>query len=659
MSEEQKPLCMKVSLGTIDDLGVKLYSGFPAALAELVANAWDADATRVDIDTSNERIVITDDGHGMNRADIQNKYLTVGYRRRSIGEEKTLKHKRKVMGRKGIGRLALFSMAKQIRVYSTKDGEKIGIKLSYPDIEKAIKDDGEYRPEEIDQIDITHGTKIELTEFLYQPRAIQERLKERLSRRFSIIGEKHHFEVFVNKKKISASDRNYFSKIEYLWTFGNKKEGMVIKALCANLKDEDYEHDNHIDERLSGWIGAVYHHSDLKESGENLNNIAIMMRGRLAQEDILHSLGKGDVGVEYLVGEIHADHLDEGEKDIATSGRQRLNENDERYEKIKGDIRKLVTRICSKRHEKKGKKAKEDILSKNEKIEDWYKKLSPDAKKITDRLFKDTASIQDKDKDKEQKRKRNLVCCIVPAVEQMTLRSNLDALKKLSLGDLEKFSELLNYQRDIEAMSYYDITQGRLSVIDQLNDQAQNNALEKIIQEHIYHCLWLLEPSWGPASGGKHDKYMEEIVYKKWHKIDESDEEIEKLRYDILYKKNSRQHVVVELKRSNRKFKYHYELAEQIRGYMDAVSDILKSRNEDDNVEGVIILGDFPKNWNNADNAEKGKQALKAEKIRITTYNEIILQAKNQYEDYLDEQKKVRDKIQMIEDIMKPIKEGE
>ena len=124
MDEKPKPLHMKVSQGTIDDLGVKLYSsGFPAALAELVANAWDADAGRVDILTDENKIVIKDDGHGINRDDIQEKYLIVGYRRRGAGKEKTAKHGRKVMGRKGIGRLALFSMAKQIKVCSAKDEE--------------------------------------------------------------------------------------------------------------------------------------------------------------------------------------------------------------------------------------------------------------------------------------------------------------------------------------------------------------------------------------------------------------------------------------------------------------------------------------------------------------------------------------------------------
>ena len=178
MPEEPKPLYMKVSLGTIDDLGVKLYSGFPAAIAELVANAWDADAERVDIITPNGKIIIKDDGHGMNRDDIQNKYLTVGYRRRDHGEKKTPKHERNVMGRKGIGRLALFAIANHIKVYSVKNGEKIGLELSYSEIEAAIDEGEDYYPEEIEpnEMDIACGTRIELTDFRHKPKGLSVRL---------------------------------------------------------------------------------------------------------------------------------------------------------------------------------------------------------------------------------------------------------------------------------------------------------------------------------------------------------------------------------------------------------------------------------------------------------------------------------------------------
>ncbi len=646
MAEKPKPLSMKVSLVNIDDLGVKLYSGFPAALAELVANAWDADAERVDILTDEKKIVIKDDGHGMNRDDIQEKYLTIGYRRRSAGKEKTAKHRRKVMGRKGIGRLALFSMAKQIKVYSAKDEEKIGIKLSYPEIEKAIQEADEYEPEEIKPIDITCGTEIELTDFLYSPRGLQERLKERLSRRFSITGEKYNFEVFVNNEKISASDRNYFSKIQELWTFGNKKDDMEIKALCTELKDEDYKHGNDVDKRLSGWIGAVSHHGELKEGDENLNNIAIMMRGRLAQEDVLHSFGEGAVGAGYLVGEIHADYLDEDNRDIATSGRQRLKENDERYEEIKKEIQKLVKSICSELHEKRGKKEQKDIFSKYPKFKIWHGELPPDAKKITSRLIKDVAKIKDDDKDKQKERKQNLISCIIPAVEQMKMKGNLDALREVSLEDLGKFSELFNCQDDIEAMKYYDITRGRLSVIDKLDSDVQNDALEKIIQKHIYDHLWLLDPSWDPVSTEKH---IEEEVFKKWGKVDK------KLRLDIRYRKTSGQHVVIELKKPGKKLKESV-LADQIYAYMQAVSKVLKKTDKNNIVEGIIILGELPIGWDNPDEREKGERSLQIRNIRVTTYQEIISQAKHQYKDYLEAQKEAKDKIKMIEDLMKLIK---
>lgn len=73
-----------VDVNVINHLGVGLYSSTPAALTELVANAWDADATEVsiDIDPLANTIVIQDDGHGMTPDAIQKKFLNVGFSRR-------------------------------------------------------------------------------------------------------------------------------------------------------------------------------------------------------------------------------------------------------------------------------------------------------------------------------------------------------------------------------------------------------------------------------------------------------------------------------------------------------------------------------------------------------------------------------------------------
>ena len=73
----------------------------------------------------------------------------------------------------------------------------------------------------------------------------------------------------------------------------------------------------------------------LKSERDSLNKIAIMVRGKLAQEDILEDFPDARVYTKYLIGEIHADFLDiDSEQDIATSNRQDIIKNDPRYEAL-------------------------------------------------------------------------------------------------------------------------------------------------------------------------------------------------------------------------------------------------------------------------------------------------------------------------------------
>jgi HSP90 family molecular chaperone len=108
---EEHPYYMTISLNVLNHLGIHLYSNIPSVLSEIIANAWDADATEVKIKVAEDKqsIIITDNGVGMTAEDINAKFLHVGYRKRENGEEKTPSG-RKVMGRKGIGKLSMFSI---------------------------------------------------------------------------------------------------------------------------------------------------------------------------------------------------------------------------------------------------------------------------------------------------------------------------------------------------------------------------------------------------------------------------------------------------------------------------------------------------------------------------------------------------------------------
>ena len=134
------PYRMTIDRNVLNHLGINLYSNNPAVLAEAVANAWDADAetVNIDIDAPNRTVVIKDDGHGMSADDINAKFLRIGWRRREDSPV-TLKHQRPVMGRKGIGKLSLFSIADTIEVQSAKNGRSVGFTMSRTAIEREIK----------------------------------------------------------------------------------------------------------------------------------------------------------------------------------------------------------------------------------------------------------------------------------------------------------------------------------------------------------------------------------------------------------------------------------------------------------------------------------------------------------------------------------------
>ena len=62
-------LLLKFDPHTIEHLGSNMYSRLPNAVAELVANAYDADATEISVRVigsgESQRIVVEDNGHGI------------------------------------------------------------------------------------------------------------------------------------------------------------------------------------------------------------------------------------------------------------------------------------------------------------------------------------------------------------------------------------------------------------------------------------------------------------------------------------------------------------------------------------------------------------------------------------------------------------------
>ena len=129
MSDKEYKL--KIDPRILELLGPSLYTNIYYVLAELVANAYDADAHNVYIIANKDDITVEDDGKGMsyNNGDVE-KYLNVAAVSRRTDEDTETALKRKRMGRKGIGKLAALSVSENVLIKTISGDEKSGFILS-------------------------------------------------------------------------------------------------------------------------------------------------------------------------------------------------------------------------------------------------------------------------------------------------------------------------------------------------------------------------------------------------------------------------------------------------------------------------------------------------------------------------------------------------
>lgn len=627
---------MSLDLNVLNHLGLNLYSNTPAVLSEVIANSWDADASQVSIHCNQEDDVITiiDNGCGMTLEDINRKFLCVGYQKRKNGEAITPVYKRPVMGRKGIGKLSLLSIADTIKIYSKKDGEQNAFCLSREDIEREITSQNHvYSPTEVEFEDFEYetGTKIVIRKFKKNINRTSEFLRRRLARRFCIIGR--NFDIILNGEMISVKDRDFFGKVQFLWSIGSFDvsglstfPNIAIQSQLSGDINDSYH--------ISGWIATAEKPSDL---GEN-NKISIVSRGKLAQEDILASYGEGGVYASYIIGEIQADFLDsDDEKDISTSNRQQYIEDDERYQALKAHIFKLLKNVKNKWTDLRKEKATERVTNSSPVIKEWYEGLSTSSRKYAKKLF---AVIETMHFDGDDEKKREFLRYGILAFERLKISEKLESIDNDDLiSDLLRFGEVFADLQEIEASLYWEIANERVKVIRSLADSCDTNAKEKVLQKHIYDNLWLLNPSWERATRGS--ERLEQSVAKEFKDLESNLSEEERTgRLDIRYRNTSGVHVIVELKRYQPTYKVDvYDLHRQIDKYRNALKKCLKAiGRENEPITAICIIGEgvLPPEMS----LEEANNKL-AGSGRIITYDMLIHNALESYSEYLEREAKV------------------
>ena len=142
-----------VDAALLRELGERLIGRAHIALAELVKNAYDADAIDCHIRFEDDRIVVADDGHGMSGSEFLEHWMRIGTAHKAeLGVSRTLN--RALTGSKGIGRLSAQFLASEMTLESTSADRP-----------------GETLYAIIDWTKIEHGRNLDTVEVVWEHRA--------------------------------------------------------------------------------------------------------------------------------------------------------------------------------------------------------------------------------------------------------------------------------------------------------------------------------------------------------------------------------------------------------------------------------------------------------------------------------------------------------
>lgn len=102
-------------------LGVQNFTNKESAILELVKNAFDAQATELNIIFKNSELIIKDNGNGMNSDDIKQHWMHIGKSDKGYDILDKNNKRRVLAGSKGIGRFALSRLGSYIQLCSQKE----------------------------------------------------------------------------------------------------------------------------------------------------------------------------------------------------------------------------------------------------------------------------------------------------------------------------------------------------------------------------------------------------------------------------------------------------------------------------------------------------------------------------------------------------------
>ena len=628
------PYRMRFDVGTIKHLGLQMYSTLPPVIGELVANGWDANATSVDIvipDTplasGKSEVTIADDGIGMSDEDIREKYVVTGRdRREDEGSDETPEPlRRKVMGRKGIGKFSSFGIAKEIEIESVKNGETSRLIMNYDQMLAQASKQSIAFPALAPTGTVRKGTKITLRSFTkFHNRKIPVvRLRRGLARRFSIIGGQNDFEVVINGSPISPEERNLRSLLDrdadgklYVWDY----EDIKVKD------DEEWT--------VSGWIGALDRTTPLLDGIDR--GIALMARGKLVQEPFIFEAVVGQqYALSYIIGELNVEFVDAVEDTIGTN-RNALVWDTEANAALREwgqtEVNRIAREWASRRSEDNRK-----MLEQNEVYKDFTARAKETgnrrALKLADQLVRQsiaknpTAPIEE------------LQPIIQMSLDFLEFDAFLEIASELVEADLHNTGAILRLFREwqvVEAKEMARVTDGRITTIEKLQKLIDEDALEvPTLHNFLKEFPWVIDPRWTMVDD---EVSFSDLLRKKFPEPEDLPEG--NRRIDFLCVRESTNLVVVEIKRPGLRAsrKELDQIEEEVNFARDYIAKTTDPELKFRDATGYLLCGDLVDTYN-----VRGKREnLANARIYVRLYSDLLATAKRVHRELIDRYNKLK-----------------
>ncbi len=606
----QQTVKMSFDPNTIEHLGIQMYSTLPPVIAELVANAYDADAPSVKIfleDAREKRIIIEDTGHGMSFEDLEAKFLKIGRNRRDGNKQFSESGQRKVIGKKGIGKLSFFGIANHVEITTRRDSKKNSFEMDWNDI-KNSGDEYEIPLTKHDEpcTGERSGTKITLTAIRRKTPFTPQSLAVSLARAFSVFNEKDfNAEIIHNNlqpKKVTNELKYDSIDTEYEWDFPYSEV------------DSQYEYAAQITGKIISAKTPV---------SSSMKGIALFSRGKLVNAHEFYGEKASSHGYTYLTGWLDIGFIDEWEQDVIGTSRQSLNWENEGTSELKDYLQKVVKKIYSERRKRIEEKKKQEIKEKTGMdVDEWLTALPKHEQALARKIVNQIIGNEGIDTEKSG----GLVGYVKDAFQFEAFKEFATEIAETDEIDSGKFVELLREWQFVEAKELYRLSIGRISTIEELSKHMEENSKEIPTTHQFFKQFpWLLDP--------RIIEFRDEVTFSKLLKENYPDDELEESnrRIDFVCTSVSNSRFIIELKRPRHKIT-HRDLT-QAADYKSFLEEhIGNTHGSASQVDAYVIGGKYGDDRLTRSEIDTRKKSG----IFVKTYTELLENAKKYHQEFID-----------------------